>query len=211
MRITALERRPGEKRVKLCLDSGHEMAIGLDICVQRGLRVGADLGSSDLTELEEQEAGRLCLESALRLLSYRQRSQAELRERLLRKRIGPEIVAATVERLSSAGLLDDEQFAHSWVESRDIRAPRSRRLIASELRERGVAQDMVDEATSTIDDRDAAHRAAERRARSLTGLPYDKFRQRVGGLLLRRGFDFEVVGETVNRLWREVSEGELAK
>jgi regulatory protein len=211
MRITALERRPGEKRVKLCLDSGREMAIGLEICVRRGLRVGEDLGMLELTELEEEEARRLCLESALRLLSYRQRSQAELRERLLRNRFAPEIVGSTVERLCSAGLVNDEQFARTWVESRDIRAPRSRRLMASELRERGVARDLVDEAAGKIDDRDAAYRAAERRARSLRGLPYDKFRRRVGGLLLRRGFDFEVVGETVNRLWREVSEVEFAK
>jgi regulatory protein len=205
MRITALERRSGHKRVTLRLDSGHELGIGLEICVQRGLRVGAELGDSDLAELEDQEARRRCLESALRLLSYRQRSKAELRERLLRKRIAPEIVAATVGRLCSAGLVNDEQFARSWVESIDVRAPRSRRLVASELSARGVARDVVDAAAETIDERDAAYRAGERRARSLKGLPYDKFRQRVGGLLLRRGFDFEIITETVNRLWREGS------
>jgi regulatory protein len=208
MRITALERRPGQKQVKLCLDSGREMPIGLEICIQRGLRVGGELSDSELAELEDQEARRCCLDSALRLLSYRQRSKAELRERLLRKRFAAEIVTETLDRLCSAGLVDDEQFARSWVESRDIRAPRSRLLMASELRARGVARDVVDAAAGTVDERDAAYRAAERRARSLTHLPYDRFRQRVGGLLLRRGFDFEVVADTVNRLWRQTSAGD---
>jgi regulatory protein len=207
MRITALERRAGHKRVTLYLDSDVKVLVGLELCVQRGLRVGSELSDSELAELNEQEARRRCLESALRLLSYRQRSEAELRDRLLRRRIAPHIVAETTERLRSAGLLNDAAFAQSWVESRDLRAPRSRRLIASELRTRGVARGVVEEAAGTIDERDAAYRAAERRARSLAGLPYVEFRQRVGGPLLRRGFGYEVVRETVGRLWREASTG----
>ena len=207
MRITSLERRPGRKQVTLRLDSGREMPIGLEICVQRGLRVGAELGDSELAELEEQEARRRCLECALRLLSYRQRSERELRERLLHKRMAPGIVAQTIERLQTAGLLDDKRFAQSWVENQDLRSPRSQRMMASELRAQGVARMVVEEVAGTIDERDAAYRAAERRAGSLTGLPYNKFRQRVGGLLLRRGFDFELVRETVNRLWQEQHQG----
>jgi regulatory protein len=205
MRITTLERRPGSKQVKVRLDPDIEMVVSLEVCLQRGLRVGDDLTHTQLGELTEAEARRRCLESALRLLSYRPRSEAELRERLMRRRVSPEIVSETIERLRSAGLLDDQEFARTWVESRNQRAPRSRRLVTSELRARGVSRGVVAEAAATIDERDAAYRAAERRALSLAALPYPDFRQRIGGLLLRRGFDYEIVRETVHKLWREVA------
>jgi regulatory protein len=112
-------------------------------------------------------------------------------------------VGHTIDRLRSAGLLDDQGFAQNWVESRDQRAPRSRRLTAAELRARGVASAIVEGVTATIDEQGAAYRAAERRARSLSALPYVQFRQRIGGLLLRRGFDYDVVRETVRKLWSD--------
>lgn len=180
------------------------MVVSLEVCLQRGLRVGDDLTHTQLDELNEAEARRRCLESALRLLSYRQRSEAELRDRLMRKQVPPEIVRDTMERLRSAGLLDDQEFAQNWMENRNQRAPRSRRLAAAELRARGVTRDVVTDVTAAIDERDAAYRAAERRARSLAALPYVEFRQRIGGLLLRRGFNYEIVRETVNGLWREI-------
>ena len=181
------------------------MVVSLEVCLQRGLRVGDDVTGAQLDELQNEEARRRCLDSALRLLSYRQRSEAELRNRLARKSVPPEIVADSIERLRSAGLLDDEEFARSWVESRDQRAPRSRRLAASELRALGVTRGVVEEAAAAIDERDAAYRAAERRAHSLAALPHAEFRRRIGGLLLRRGFDYEIVRETVQELWRDVA------
>jgi regulatory protein len=57
-----------------------------------------------------------------------------------------------------------------------------------------------------VDERDAAYRAAERRARALAGSPFQQFQQRVGGLLLRRGFSYEVVHETVSALWKELDQ-----
>jgi regulatory protein len=203
MRITALQRLPANKRITVRLEEGTEVTVSLEVCLQRGLRVGDHLTAAELDELTTAEARRRCLESALRLLSYRQRSEAELRDRLSRTRASPDIVGHTIDRLRNAGLLDDEGFAENWVERRDQRAPRSRRLAAAELRARGVASAIVEGVTSTIDERDAAYRAAERRARSLSAVPYVQFRQRIAELLIRRGFDYDVVRETVQRLWSD--------
>ena len=203
IRITALQKRPGRKHIELHLDGKFELTVSAESCLRFGLLVGDTLSSSRLDELREAEARRVALEAALRLLSYRQRSEFELRDRLLRKRVRPEIVAETIGRLSHAGLLDDAQFARSWVDRRDLRAPRSRRLMAAELRARGLSRGAVEDATSAVDEREAAYRAAARRARSLPSMPYPQFRQRVGDLLLRRGFDHELVRETVTRPWDE--------
>ena len=96
-------------------------------------------------------------------------------------------------------------FARGWVDSRNQRAPRGRRLASAELRAHGVTRGVVEDVTATIDERDAAYRAAERRARSLAGSPYAEFRRRIAGLLLRRGFNYEIVRETVQKLWHDIA------
>jgi len=206
MRITRLERRPGQKQITLTLDGQVEMLISAEVWLQMGLRVGDDLTEPQIESVQEAQARSGCLDSALRLLSYRQRTESELRDRLIQKRLRPEVVAETISRLRTAGLLDDAQYARSWLDSRNQRAPRGRRLAAAELRARGVTRGVVEDVTATIDERDAAYRAAERRARSLSALPYVEFRQRIGGLLLRRGFNYELVRETVSLLWQQRKE-----
>jgi regulatory protein len=104
-------------------------------------------------------------------------------------------------------LIDDAAFATSWVEVRDRSGPRSRRLLASELRLKGVPRETAAEVTAGIDEPDAAYRAAQRKARLLTGKPFDEFQRKVGDLLLRRGFGYETTSSTVRRLWEETGGG----
>jgi regulatory protein len=203
MRITALERRPRDKHIRVHLDNDTHLSFGREVCLTFALRVGDQINDTQLAAMRDAEARRQCLESALRLLSYRQRSEAELRDRLVRKRVPANIVGDTIQRLRDAGLLDDTQFAQRWVDDRDQRAPRSRRLIAQELRAKGINKETISGATATVDELDAAYRAAERRARSMTSPSHSDFRRRIGDFLIRRGFDYEVVNRTVARLWDE--------
>jgi regulatory protein len=203
MHITALEGRPRAKNIRVHLDDGTQIAVGPEVCRTFALRVGDQINDTQLAAMRDAEARRECLELALRLLSYRQRSEAELRDRLVRKRVPDNIVDDTIQRLRDAGLLDDAQFAQRWVDDRDQRAPRSRRLIAQELRAKGIAKETISGATAAVDEIDAAYRAAERRALSVASVSYSDFRRRIGDFLLRRGFDYEVVNRTVARLWAE--------
>jgi len=76
-------------------------------------------------------------------------------------------------------------------------------MLAGELRLKGVSRDPADAAVETIDEADAAYRAAGKRAQLLAGRPLEEFRRKLGNLLLRRGFAYETANETVRRLWEE--------
>jgi regulatory protein len=206
--ITALERQPRRRNFELQIDGQPAITISQDICVQFGLRAGDEISDERLSAVREAEERHKAMKSALRLLSYRPRSEREIRDRLARKGIRPEIRDATVSRLRETGLIDDEAYARTFVESRDRTSPRARRLIAAELRTKGVGRHVVEEATAEVDDRAAAYRAAARRARSLTRVSFAEFRRRLGDFLVRRGFDYETAEDTVSRLWGETARRE---
>lgn len=77
------------------------------------------------------------------LLSYRERSSLELRERLLQKGYGSEKIDEAIEYLQEAGYVNDEDFAYSWVKFRLKHRPRGRHLLIKELYAKGIEEKII--------------------------------------------------------------------
>jgi len=145
------------------------------------------------------------LEAALRLLSYRPRSEAEVR-RGLSRRFSPSLVEEAIARLTDMGLLDDAAFARFWRQNREQHRPRSAFAMKWELLRRGVSREVAAEALAGLDEEENAYGAARRMLHKLGQVDYDTFRKRVVTYLRRRGFGGEAIGRTVRRLWVELSD-----
>jgi regulatory protein len=144
----------------------------------------------------------LVLEAALRYLEARQRSTVEVRTRRNRAGYRPDLVEGAIARLLELGMLDDEAFAKSWVESRDRARPRGERALRAELRTKGIDRAVVDETMADRElerpdaDDDAARRLLERHAAALARVPDPRARrQRAYALLARNGFDPETAAQ----------------
>ena len=207
MRVTAIEKQRRKNRLNLFLDGRFALGLSTDVAAQVSLRVGDEVDGDRLRALREAEARADAMSAALRLLSYRPRSETELRHRLARRGVPPALIDSTIQRLRELGLVDDAAFARAWVESRERTSPRGQRLLRQELRAKGVNSDASRELVEGVDDAEAALRASARRAASLSGLPQEEFRRRLGDFLRRRGFDYETIRLTVERRWRELAEG----
>lgn len=205
MLITLLERQRGRRRVNVHIDGAFAFSLPADLVALHNLRQGQDVAPALVDALREADARQRCMDSALRLLARRPRSERELRDALARRRFERAHIAEAIARLRAMGYLDDAAFARFWVENRDASSPRSRRLLRAELRGRGVGAPIAAEATAEVDDEDAAYRAAARRLRAFSGLDEESFRRRLGGFLLRRGFAYAVCERAVARCWREIS------
>ncbi|HET9344756.1 MAG TPA: regulatory protein RecX [Candidatus Limnocylindrales bacterium] len=152
-------------------------------------------------EKAEVDDPAVVLEAALRFLEARARSTAEVRRRLTSAGYRGELVDGAVERLTALGILDDEQFARAWVESRDRARPRGERALRRELAlkgvDRGVSDEVLEErreaGEGTEVDLDAARRLLARNGRSLARVVDPRVRrQRAYALLARNGFDPDV-------------------
>jgi len=202
--ITAL--RTGKRaaeRVNLFLDGRFAFSLERDEVARERLKVGLELSGQRLQELTDAMKLNRCLNAAYRYLSYRPRSEAELRLRLQRRGFPAEHIEAVMAKLREQGLLNDEEFARFWVENRAAFRPRSRGLTRSELRKKGVSEEAIHQAVSEMDEPEAAYRAALGKTRRLSGLEYPEFRQRLGEFLRRRGFTYETIDRAVKRAWEE--------
>ena len=209
MIISAIERQKRRQRVNVYGDEGRfAFALALHLAQDAGLHSGMELSEAQVNALQEADARHSAYEAALRLLSYRPRSEKEMRRRLGRRGIGLRLIDETVRQLRERGYLDDKAFARFWTETREATSPRSRRLIAQELRAQGVDAEMAAAATVSVADEEAAYRAASRRLHAFRGLDYETFRRRLGGFLVRRGFSYDVARRTMDRCWQEAGGNE---
>ncbi len=150
------------------------------------------------------------IEIGLRFLGARPRTRMELVRRLSRAGCDDTTVEAAMERLTELGYVDDEAFARWWTEQRDRHAPRGRRLVEAELRQRGVGREVIEALRESDPERNEEDKALpeteDQRARvalerHLRGrsLPADpRAVQRIGTFLLRRGFDTETVRRAIS-------------
>ena len=137
----------------------------------------------------------------LRLLTYRARSEREVRDRFQQRGAPAELADAAVARLKEGGLLDDAAFSQAWVDSRRRASPRGSRLLKHELAGKGVPRETIETTLGQeVDERALALAAAAKKARALAGEPAPAFVRRLTDFLLRRGFDYEVASSVVREL-----------
>lgn len=141
-----------------------------------------------------------------RLLAVRARSEAELRQALLRKDIDEDVADVVLRKFVDAGLVDDAEFAESWVQQRHQYQGLGRKALRFELRRKGVDDTVVTEALSGVDDEDEMERARDlvrRKLRSLSSVDNHVKHRRLVGMLARKGYgeslSYRVVREELER------------
>jgi regulatory protein len=148
-----------------------------------------------------------CLDAAYGYLSYRPRSEGEIRQWLQRRGFVPEVVEKTIVKLREQNLSDDFAFARFWTENRLSFRPKSKRLIKRELRNKRVAPEIIEQVTGDIDDEQIAYKLGSSRMPALARLEYPDFYRRLSSYLTYRGFGYEVIKRTAALLWQEREEG----
>jgi regulatory protein len=181
-----------------------------EACRREQVEAGMPVLSGLLERLEQTDREVLVHEAALRLLSHRARSAAEMRTRLAMRGFTEGIIDHELDRLSNAGLLDDPAFARSWVADRQLHAPRGQRLLRYELLSKGIDPDAAEAAVGEVDDTTVALDLARRRARRLGQLEEAAFRTRLGAYLQRRGIGYEAASAAIAVVWDEMQQAPAA-
>jgi regulatory protein len=206
-KITALQvQKRNPNRVNIHLDG--EFAFGLARIVAAWLRVGQELSEEKIEQLQTEDARERAYQQAMLFLSYRARSESEIRQNLRKHEIPEAVIEQTLERLRQDGLANDPQFAHAWVENRSTFRPRSRRMMAMELRQKGLNDEAVASAVANVDDEALAYEAAQKKVARYKTLEWNDFRKKLSDFLARRGFSYSVIAPVVTRLWNEAHQDE---
>lgn len=150
------------------------------------------------------DSAEQCLKSAFRLLTYRPRSEMEIRVRLGR-RFSNETISGVMSKLQQMQLIDDAAFAEYWKEKMEAKGSCSKGLVYAELRQKGIEREMIAKVTNDIDEDENAYRTAARKASTLLKEGYEPFHRKLSAFLYRKGFKYGASSRAINRLWHELN------
>ncbi|MCX6339367.1 MAG: RecX family transcriptional regulator [Candidatus Aureabacteria bacterium] len=141
------------------------------------------------------------MSAALRLLSFRPRTEQELASRLYAKGFAQDLIARVCERLKALAYIDDRQFAISWIKA--FSGPRCRNawVLKRELKKKGIVPELADEVVKDNFKKEEVFKAAcelaRQRMSKAASREADRVKTRVQNLLLRRGFDYDFIREVI--------------
>ena len=170
----------------------------------RKSKSGATTVAPDLVTDADRDYEGAAQTICLNALAVRAKSRGELAAHLKRRGIPVEVADLVLDRLERSGLINDLEFAKAWSTSRLSSKKISKRVLAQELRQKGVADDLIALALDEIsidDEFEAALQLGSRKARSLQNYAEEVRERRITSALARKGYSYSII----SRVLREVS------
>ncbi len=155
-------------RYNLYLDGSYKFPVSANTVLAAGLHVGLEISEEELLKVQEAAEIGNAHDKALNYLDLRRRSTKEIRDYLYRKDFEPQVIQAVIDRLTRAGLLNDEEFARAWIRDRLLLKPKSKRALSAELFAKGISRETADLVLSELDgddELDALRGSIDRRLR----------------------------------------------
>lgn len=206
--ITAITPQKKSGRFNLFLDGNFAFGIESETLLSTNLKVGKIISAEAITEIVKKEQGTKLLDLATNFLSYRPRSEKEVKDYLTKKIAQKEnikfalaaqspMIGQTIAKLKRYKYLDDREFAKWFVTSRTSSHPKGSMVIRLELKRKGIADDLITKTLSgLLNETDLAKKAVEKKVKRWANLPPMDFKKKFYVYLASRGFDYETIKDT---------------
>ena len=128
------------------------------------------------------------------------KTEHQLRVLLEKREIPSEVAEPLLTRFVEAQLIDDAQYAKSFVASRLAAGGKSSSMLRRELKLKGVDDEKIRDALADLDaeqEFQMALKLATTRASRMTDVEPEKRRRRLLGILMRRGFSSSVASRAM--------------
>jgi regulatory protein len=189
----------------LLCSGGIELKFDSEVYFKYNLTPNSIFNSDRFNAIVDENSFRLCMNSAIRLLSQRMHSAYEIKTKLKQKGFSCHTINRVIDESAKINLLNDEQFTKNYVEELICRGQGKYKIINS-LQKRGIPKEMIDENLQKLDDPESEEkRAQEVMNKKLKSLAYKKIEPRkLKDKLIRhliyKGFSSDIAFKIVDKL-----------
>lgn len=213
MTITDItEQKKNPLRVSIFIDGKFAFGLSKEVLFDSHLSINDSISSQVVDDIIEKDQVERLLNKALKFLSFRMRSEQEIRDYFFRKgKLEMEqdslektryesSIEKVIAKLTSLDQINDKAFAKWWVEQRSKFRPKGAQAIRMELIKKGINKEIIDRVLPTSSQKELALKAASRKHEQLKKLPTQEYQQKLVSFLSRRGFDWETIRSVIDTL-----------
>ncbi|MFG6149666.1 recombination regulator RecX [Halobacillus sp. B23F22_1] len=212
-RITT--QKKNKNRYNIYLDRGQGEAYGFsvdeDILIKYRLSKSTELEESTIEALIQKDTIHKVYTQTINYLSYRMRSEKEIRNYLVKKEVDEEHIDEIIRRLYQEKLLDDLEFAKALVRTRINTSTKGPLMLKKELIEKGVDASLADEAVQEFPFDQQVEKAVKLAEKKLKSDRKKSQRQQIQNVqqhLMQKGFNSDIIKESLTQLPEEEEDQE---
>lgn len=194
-------------RFNIYLDDEYAFSVSEDVFIKHQLRKGLQLSDEDIERITQSDVFHRYYVMAIRYLSYRMRSEQEMRSYLIRKNVKREMIEEIIAKLKDKKLLNDKEFAEAFLHDRILHSSKGPKLIAQELREKGVSQEIIAEVIGNYHYEHQVEKAlklANKHLHRKSNHSYQKRLEQLKIKLMQNGFSQDVINDVIAEIQAEI-------
>lgn len=190
--ITAILPQVKDKtRCNVYLDGRFCCGLTLETVVKNRLKVGCIVGEEQLAEMQLESEKNTAFDKALTHLSATRKTEKQIRTYLAGKGYLSAVIEYVLEKLRSYNFVNDGEYADVYVEQASKR--KGGRMIRMELRGKGIADEEIDSALSSVDEETEIATATGILQKYMRGKEVNKESlQKAYRYLIGKGFSYDI-------------------
>ena len=205
MKITKLEKK---KRLYLMeLDHRQTFYITEDTIVRFMLSRDKVINKEELTEIQDFAQFSYGKNLALYHLSFKARTEKEVREYLKKYDIEDTIASQVIANLKDENWVNDRQYAYSIINTNQLSGDKGPYVLAQKLAQKGISKSTIEDIQNDFDFTEVAQRVAEKLLKKYTGkLPARALQEKIIQNLTNKGFSYSDAKSAFDNLDSQVDQ-----
>ena len=204
--ITAITPQIKDKRrCNIFVDGRFCCGMSLETTVKNRLKVGQIVSPEALSKMQLESEKSVALDKALTHISATRKTEKQVRDFLREKGYLSDVIDYVLEKMQEYGFVDDSEYAEAYVEFAG--GKKGSRLIKTELRKKGIAQEKIDDALDGLSEEMQVETAGAILQKYLRNKERSRETlQKAYRYLISKGFSYDTAKSAMDALGEEIEE-----
>lgn len=205
MTITsAVKHKNNPAMIQIYIDNSYAFSIPEEEYLRMNLYEKQEITAEEIKKIQEEINVKLAKQRAIRMLATRDRTEYEVKTRLIQLGFDEISAEGAVLQLKSIGYINDRLFASKYISDRLKLKPQSKKALVYELEKKGIAPDVIAEVMNEfeVDESLIAYRLAKRKYGKYD-LTEPKIQRRIVSFLAHKGFSYGIIKSTLEQMFED--------
>jgi regulatory protein len=196
-----MKQKNNPEMLRLYINDEYAFSIPEDEYFRLNLYEHKELTQDDVDTIREEAVIKLAKRNGIRLLSARDRSEHEVRDRLILQGFDEDVAEAAVLQLKAMGYINDSLFARKYVSDRLKLKPMSKKALAVELQKKGIEKGLIEEVLGEceLDEPSIAYRLVKKKYGKYDAAD-PRVQQKIYSYLAYRGYSGDIIQDVLQQM-----------
>jgi regulatory protein len=197
------KQKKNKERYNIFLDEEYALSVDESLIIKYQLTKGFVIENDALNDLVYDDEVKKAFNRGLNFISYRMRSESELKNKLVEKEFSENVIDEAIKKLKYYGFINDETFTTSLIENHKTSSKKGPMAIRQELTKKGIDKNLQEEFLQVYDEEEqigvASIVAEKLRNQHSTKTPL-QVKQKIQETLTRKGFSFSITKQVIETM-----------